>query len=212
MKPSPSRQEKTKRDAERDRPEQFAHARGRYSLEEAAEELARHTGELVSMMQEMVGRAAFEKKFKVYKTGSIVHHEYVTPASRSLPMPHGIWKLCVQFDNEEAYSDDLNAWLKNTEPHINYRFRKSGASKTVHGISPSSGDWIEKAHEIAHKIALKRHGSGMCEISARNICKEVADELGKDSTTHGNRGPRVADAVRTQGLKGWKFSPPSNKT
>jgi hypothetical protein len=219
MKLSPRRQEETKSDAERDRLDQFARNEGRYSLEEAAGLLAQHTGELLSTMQDMLERAAFERKLPVYKPGSIVRYEYPDAHGSNVCgfVGHGLEAKHAELSgildtrwSEEAYGKDLNTWLKDNEPHITLRFHKK--PKTMRGIKLSRSDWIEKTHKIADKIALKKYRSGMREISARGIYKEVADELGKDSTTHGNRGPRGAESVRTIGLKGWKFSPPSSET
>jgi hypothetical protein len=161
MKPSSSRQEKAKRDAERDRLTQYARDAGRYSLEEAAEELAQQTGQRVSTMQDALERAAFERRLPVYKPGSIVRYEYPdAPGSNvlgyvghELEAIHAKPKLSDNADtrwSEEVYWNDLNTWLEKDEKHITWRFPDPAAKmKTVHGISPSDGDWKAQARAIA---------------------------------------------------------------
>ena len=74
--------------------------------------------------------------------------------------------------------------------------------------------WIIKAQELAQTIGLKKFKAGERQITARQICKPVALELEKGEPSepqkyHGTQGPRVADAVRSVALKGWKFKYPS---
>lgn len=69
--------------------------------------------------------------------------------------------------------------------------------------------WTEKAITIANRIALQKFECGIREITARNICNDVAIELATDNATHGSRGPRSADGIRNRALKGWKFTPPT---
>lgn len=68
--------------------------------------------------------------------------------------------------------------------------------------------WTEKAKEIADVIGLKRYETGIRQITARNICVDVATELEKDETTWGLQGPRSSSNVRNHGLRGWKFTSP----
>ena len=81
--------------------------------------------------------------------------------------------------------------------------------KPVPVAMPSGDDWRVKARTITDRVALERYTRGEREITARNICDAVATELGKDSTTHGNRGQRSSGNVRNNVLKGWKFTPPT---
>ncbi len=129
-------QAKARRDAERYRLEQYARDSGRYSLEEAAALLAQHTGEPLSTMQDMLERAAFERKFSVYKPGSIVRYEYPHhPGSNVCGfVGHGLEAKHAELSgildtrwSEEAYWDDLNAWLNTFEPRITWPFPDPGA-------------------------------------------------------------------------------------
>lgn len=79
--------------------------------------------------------------------------------------------------------------------------------EAVSHTNSSVDNWEEKALAITNDIARKRYENGVREITARNICDAVATELEKDNSTHGQRGPRCADSIRTTVLKGWKFTP-----
>lgn len=72
--------------------------------------------------------------------------------------------------------------------------------------------WVEMAKQIADRIGRERWDAGVRHISAHNISEAVTEELAKDSTTHGIQGARCDNTVRTKGLKGWKFVPPSEGT
>lgn len=75
--------------------------------------------------------------------------------------------------------------------------------------SDDNNEWITKCPAIAQKLGEKRlKENGTRQINASNICDDVAEELALDPTTHGRQGPRGAQNVRTEGLKGWKFIPP----
>jgi hypothetical protein len=68
--------------------------------------------------------------------------------------------------------------------------------------------WEDKAKAIAQEVGLKKYRGGERQISAHNVSEETSIRLAEDPSTHGKQGPRSADNVRTQGLKGWKFVPP----
>lgn len=72
--------------------------------------------------------------------------------------------------------------------------------------------WKTRARELAQEFGEAKWARGEREITARNICRAVAKELGKKPEFHGNRGPRSESNVRNEALKGWKFSPPPDKT
>jgi len=115
-------------------------------------------------------------------------------------------------ESDEYFWDDLNAWLKEKKPRIDFKFTKPGAPAGEGEAVPvvtGGDDWKVKARAIADKLALERHQRGEREITARNICDAVATELAKDSTTHGIRGERSAGSIRNLALKGWKFIPPT---
>jgi hypothetical protein len=74
--------------------------------------------------------------------------------------------------------------------------------------TPGPADWQVKARKIADTIAQQKHlATGIRDISGRSIMESVAEELGKDESTWGTRGPRGAESVRKHALNGWKFSP-----
>ena len=138
------------------------------------------------------------------------------PTSCNLTMAN--WYNCeVRLDEFAAWCahfgfaipPELSALAKaapQTAPMVEVRPAKPEA---VPVTSPSGDGWITKALAIAGDISLKKWKAGMREITARNICEAMATELGKDSTTHGKRGPRSSGNVRNIALKGWKFTPPT---
>jgi hypothetical protein len=126
-----------------------------------------------------------------------------------------ILKTLDEIERLEGYSDhgnlieanlkaDRRAELEHKLARLNSLLDALAATKV--GPEPK---WIEKARRIADEESLKRWESGIREITARNICDTVATKLGKDLTTHGNRGPRASGSVRSVALKGWKFNPPT---
>lgn len=68
-------------------------------------------------------------------------------------------------------------------------------------------DWKTEAIKLADRIGQQRWDQGQREITARNICDDVATELAKVVSFHGTRGARSASNIRNWGLKGWKFRP-----
>lgn len=109
---------------------------------------------------------------------------------------------------------DVNAWLE--AQGAPYRWNVAAPITTpeppdapVAAVpSQSDDDWRAKARVIADRIGLEKYRTGMQQITARNICDAVANELALDKTTWGQQGPRGADNVRNEGLRGWKFTPP----
>ena len=83
-----------------------------------------------------------------------------------------------------------------------------GTSQAPKGEAEPAKEWRIKARKIADEIAFERWNAGTREITSRNICDAVAKRLGKDQSTWGTRGERTGNNVRTEALKGWKFSPP----
>ena len=73
-------------------------------------------------------------------------------------------------------------------------------------------DWRAKARELAQVIGMEKHCIGEREITARNVCEEVAARLAKlDKGQYwGQRGARSASTIRNEALKGWKFCPPED--
>lgn len=99
-------------------------------------------------------------------------------------------QACVRVDFRKASSNDD----KDAMP-------RDGAAEHL--------DWRVKAKSVADRIALELWKNGIRAISARAIHEKVAAELEKDATSFTMTGvPRAAEAVRVQGLRGWKFKRP----
>lgn len=71
-------------------------------------------------------------------------------------------------------------------------------------------DWPTKAKAEADRIGLEQYKTGIRQITARSICGDVAAALSKDESTWGLQGARSSSNVRVKGLRGWKFTPPTN--
>lgn len=87
----------------------------------------------------------------------------------------------------------------------------NGAS-TVAKAAQKPADWKTEARTLADQVAIDRWNNGIQQNSAREIAPKVADLLARNPNYHGERGPRDANTVRSQALKGWKFTPPAGPT
>lgn len=117
---------------------------------------------------------------------------------------------------EEIFWKDINKWIEIYRPKIKIRFH-SPKQKTLNRDLDTNGDidtaiekteLAETASTIADRIAAKLWATGIGQINPNNISQSVAEELAKDSTTWGQRGPLSANTVRLKYLKGWHFVPP----
>jgi hypothetical protein len=84
-----------------------------------------------------------------------------------------------------------------------------GATTAAAHDVASATDWVCRARELAQTIGEEKWRVGEREITARGVCERVATELCKEKY-YGTRGPRSASNVRSEALKGWRFSPPGN--
>lgn len=99
---------------------------GRYTLEEAAQYVADNsTADAESMLSKLKGAAA-SLALTVYLTGSNERHTDMMRAAsvrcggeaRGFRTAGGR----IAQGDEEAYADDLNAWLAKNEPRLNWEF------------------------------------------------------------------------------------------
>lgn len=105
---------------------------GRYQIGEAAEQLELHAGERADTMIDKLSKAAFEGNLPVHLPGEKARHAYPQNGmvrSNVSTLPGGIsyfagtdWRQHVRDFYEEAYWDDLNAWLAENEPRIDWKF------------------------------------------------------------------------------------------
>jgi hypothetical protein len=91
--------------------------RGRYTLNEAAKEIA-DTGERLKPLSEKLCDAAQRGELPTYAPGESVRYVYVGGRR-----PRSYY--------EEAYWDDLNAWLERNEPRVVFRFAKPSPSEAA---------------------------------------------------------------------------------
>ena len=115
-------------------------AAGRYTLGEAATVIADNAGERKKLMQERLLAAAKTGELAVYRPGEKARYRYV---SNKLP----------RWFYEEAYWNDLNAWLDMNEPRISWRLPnpapspRSDTNKVEH-IAP-----IRETQQTEHWIS-----------------------------------------------------------
>lgn len=105
---------------------------GRYQIREAAEQLQIHAGERADTMIEKLSMAAFRGNLPVHLPGEKARHAYPQDGivrGNVSTLPGGVsyfagsdWRQHVRDFYEEAYWDDLNAWLSENEPRIDWRF------------------------------------------------------------------------------------------
>ena len=86
-------------------------AEGRYTLEEASESVERDGGERGADVLRKLVAAVNEGTLAVYAPGRYARYDYGDKAASR-----------VRAYYEEAYWNDLNAWLDTSEPRIRYRF------------------------------------------------------------------------------------------
>jgi hypothetical protein len=96
-------------------------AAGRYTLEEAANEIDQHTGDRAGPMLEKLMHAVRDARLPVYEPGQTGRYQPKT----------------VRGFYEEAYRCDLNKWLAENEPRIAWRFPapQVGAGETAVNVS-----------------------------------------------------------------------------
>ena len=88
-------------------------AAGRYTLREAAKEIARNTGERLKPLLTKLTQAAGNGNLPVYFPGGEQRYEYGTKTGQASQV-----RDCY----EEAYWNDLNTWLDAKEPRIRCSF------------------------------------------------------------------------------------------
>jgi hypothetical protein len=117
--------------------------------------------------------------------------------------------------HEEVFWKDINRWLDQTHQTIKYRFPPPNTYREPDGtdratdasVTRMPAERIAKVTRIANQIGLAQWQSGIRAITVRNISAVVAEELAKDASTHGQRGPLTEHSVR-KCLPGWKFQSP----
>lgn len=112
-----------------DSEEHLKHTEGRYSLREAASAIAGPLG-ILDLILRKLEDAALKGELPVYSPGQLVRHEY--------PLD-GV----VRGFYEEAYWNDLNAWLAKHEPRVKQRFEAPhGSSIEAIPLSSSPPDAV----------------------------------------------------------------------
>lgn len=143
--------------------EQARRNAGRYQIREAAEQLQLHAGERADTMIEKLSKAAFEGNLPVHLPGEKARHAYPQDGivrSNVSTLPGGVsyfagtdWRQHVRDFYEEAYWDDLNAWLAENEQRIDWRFP-----------NPQHQNDKEIMVEAAEKTKVSLSGLGRKEI------------------------------------------------
>jgi hypothetical protein len=138
-------------------------SKGRYNLEEAAILIGKETGERADEMLEKLKRAVLDKTLPVYEPDKLARYQCDT----------------VRHFYEEAYANDLNAWLAANEPRIAWRFPDPQGNATDKHIKPVPRFTAQEAailHAIRSRghdpLALPKHPNGKPGVKAeiRALC------------------------------------------
>lgn len=89
---------------------------GRFTLEEAALEIEKNTGERADDMLEKLLRAAKSNVLPVYEPGKVARWQELEK---------------VRHYYQEAYADDLNDWLAKNEPRLPWKFKVPAVCATT---------------------------------------------------------------------------------
>lgn len=182
---------------------------GRYTIREAAEQLQIHAGERADTMIEKLSMAAFGGNLPVHLPGEKARHAYPQDGivrSNVSALPGGVsyfagtdWRQHVRDFYEEAYWDDLNAWLSENEPRIDWRF------PNPHQLSRSSS-----TKSLVESETLEKNGAGPLQRQRfqEQVIIRALNDLGHDPQAipkwkAGERG--VKSAIR-EALKAHNWS------
>lgn len=137
-------------------------AAGRYTLEEAANEIDQHTGDRAGPMLEKLMQAVRDERLPVYEPGQTGRYQPKT----------------VRGFYEEAYRCDLNKWLAENEPRIAWRFPdpQIGADSTAAKVSHGEAAKIQQTPQELRAIAAD---------SARGAKREILEHWDAIATLHG---------------------------
>jgi hypothetical protein len=132
-------------------------ADGRYTLEEAANEIAQKAGERADVMLGKLMKAA-GRELLVYLPGRNARYSYGEG---------GVMR--VREDYEEAHASDMNKWLAEHEPRITFRFDEEPTDDTERAAPASTDDddadsrrWIRE-HGIESGVLAELLGSASIE-------------------------------------------------
>lgn len=195
---------------------------GRYTLDEAAVELAKKSKlpqerwleAILSAVK--IGKLRFMNPENLndtlpYKPEAVSHKSVIRRN-----MGFGVMRSYMAIyrtSYEQISADDVNAWLAANPQFGAWSIGATDTTKVpaqVGTIKPTvSEDWIAETVKIADRIGNERWDIGQRQITARNICDAVATELSQEANRRfwGKQGPRSADNIRNIALKGWKFVP-----
>lgn len=178
----------------------------RYTLEEAADAIGRATDERAALMRSKLMRAAGAGTLPTYEPGTNARYEHDT-------YPNGQPRVREWY--EQAYWNDLNAWLDAYEPHVQWRYPQpchltgpTPASTTVQQQPVSEDgpstryDWPIAAREIAASLRPrhpKKNLDQVAELVREEMLRRHADgESGM--TGRGNKVPS-AGTIRREAMQ-----------
>ncbi|EIN00426.1 hypothetical protein WQE_15386 [Paraburkholderia hospita] len=118
-------------------------AAGRYTLHEAAEKIA-ESGERLKALQMKLCAAAERGELTVHGPGELGRYQYLDGAKAR---PH----------YEEAYWDDLNAWLEKFEPRIVFRFAPPVEPTSLDTCSNDDTLDVAEREPKSRPLARQRH-------------------------------------------------------
>lgn len=129
---------------------------GRYTLRQAADYIEAEGAEDYGAILQRLSAAACSDELSMYAPGRKQRHDYGPKPRRT---------SCVRDFYEEAYWNDLNAWLAACEPRIECRFPDPGinvAGDKIHGVAtPAMSQSRKRSDLLDPKIdaAIQEAGS-----------------------------------------------------
>lgn len=172
-------------------------ADGRYTLEEAAMAVNKATGARADEMLVKFIRAALAGVLRTYEPGKDSQYIYGEG-----------FASCVRDFYEEAFWDDLNAWLEANENRITWRFPEP-ASQNKTGDSPQVGaggaaktKWVKQARDKGEEWMLAQEKSTDKRPTVEQIAKHLEGELSTQGIT-GARGKFLDwETIKREALTG----------
>ena len=152
---------------------------GRYTLRQASEEIARHTGESANELVEKFKRTVRDCNLAVHR-----------PGERARYYPETVREFY-----EEAYWDDLNSWLGANEPRIEWRFTK-----------PLRAEHQASAENAEIHVKSKQRRSSQEETILRLITSMGFEAMAIPKATPGKRGIKAQVKAMLRTEPGWEGS------
>ena len=167
-------------------------AKGRYQLGEAALEMETRTGERADEILKKLMSAATDGKLKTYEPGKELRFTYGPTIAE-----------CARDSYEEAYWNDLNAWLEENEQRMTWRFPAPAPALTSTAEKAPIAFWTpekrEKLRQQHAALVSKKHKSPTKELAKKyNISTSRVRYLMAKEEGKANRKPNRWEGLESK--------------